>query len=263
MKNFLLLSVAVIPMIYGSAWAQMNPPPVWGECPKAFQGFNVGANIGYGVGGVTTKTQGVATTKVRTIAVGQSSKANNRVDLRGVDGGLSVGYLHRFGSFAAGLEFTANWVGSSTSGKATSTTTAIGGGLNGLVTANASYRVRLENSLQLAAKLGWVVDRMLPFIKLGWDNSLWKVSGTSNFGGALTGSAITTANPVHGSKSKRFNAFLWGAGVDFLMTRNFTLGLEYTGTIAGSQKMIKNNVNSFSINPQYNKFALTAKYIFS
>ncbi|MBY0462590.1 MAG: outer membrane beta-barrel protein [Alphaproteobacteria bacterium] len=253
MKNFLLFSVAVIPMIYGSAWAQMNPPPVCGECPKAFQGFNVGANIGYGVGGATTKVKRFGTTIIKNALVTQGAQAGNRVDVRGVDGGLSIGYLHRFCNFVSGIDFTANWVGSSTSAKSVSTTTANGANIAGSVTARASYKIRLENSLQLAAKLGWVIDRTLPFIKLGWDNSQWKISGTAVLG---------NSSPIRISKDKRLNAFLWGAGVDFLMTRNFTLGLEYTGTIAGSKNIIKNDDASVSLKPQYNKFALTAKYIF-
>ncbi|MBY0292970.1 MAG: outer membrane beta-barrel protein [Alphaproteobacteria bacterium] len=254
MKNFLLLSVAVIPMIYGSAWAQTNIPPVCDECPKAFQGFNVGANIGYGVGGVRTKVRNFGTTTVNNALVTQGAQASSRMDVRGVDGGLSVGYLHRFCNFVAGIDFTANWVGSSTSARSIITTTANGANIAGSVTARASYKIRLENSLQLAAKLGWVIDRTLPFIKLGWDNSQWKISGTAVLG---------NNSAFHVSRDKRFNAFLWGAGVDFLMTRNFTLGAEYTGTIAGDKNIIKSNDAAVSMKPQYNKFALTAKYIFS
>lgn len=254
MKNFFLLSVAIIPVMWGSAVAKMEAASVCCQCPKAFEGPNLGANIGYGVGGVTTTAKrNVAATIART-AVRQTAQASSRDNLRGVDGGLSVGYLHRFGSLAAGLDFTANWVGSNVSGKATSTTSAQGRAINGKVTANASYKVRLENSLQLAAKLGWVIGQALPFIKLGWDNSQWEVKGIASFGPNAA---------IRGSKEKRLNAFLWGAGVDFLVVRNFTFGLEYTGTVASSEKMIQRNGNSISIKPQYNKFALTTKYIFN
>lgn len=253
MKNFFLLSVAIVPMMWGSAIAQMEAPAC-SQCPKAFEGFYLGANIGYGVGGVTTRVRRDVATMVANTAVNQTARASSRDNIRGVDGGLSVGYLHRFCNLAAGLDFTANWVGSSVSGKATSTTSALGPTTNGSVTANASYKVRLENSLQLAAKLGWVIGQALPFIKLGWDNSQWDVKGIANFGQSAA---------IRGSKDKRFNAFLWGAGVDFLAVRNFALGFEYTGTAAGSKKMIQKNGNSISIKPQYNKFALTAKYIFN
>ncbi|MDZ4323187.1 MAG: hypothetical protein U1A05_03770, partial [Alphaproteobacteria bacterium] len=258
MKNFFLLSVAIMPMIWGSAVAKMDATPACCPCPKAFEGFNLGANIGYGVGGVTTKAKRDVATAVGAIAARQTAQASSRDNLRGVDGGLSVGYLHRFGGLAAGLDFTANWVGSSVSGKATSTTSAVGSGINGFVTTNASYKTRLENSLQLAAKLGWVMDQVLPFIKLGWDNSQWSVRGNASFTPSV-GQIVL----IKGSKDKRLNAFLWGAGIDLLMVRNISLGLEYTGTAAGSQKMIQKNGNSISIKPQYNKVALTAKYIFN
>lgn len=258
MKNFFLLSVAVVPMMWGSAVAQMEAKPVCCQCPKAFEGFYLGANIGYGVGGVTTTARRNAATAIGTTAVTQTARVSSRDNIRGVDGGLSVGYLHRFCNLAAGLDFTANWVGSSVSGKAVSTTSAAGPTANGSVTANTSYKTRLENSLQLAAKLGWVIGNALPFIKLGWDNSQWDVKGTASFTPNVGQIFV-----VHGSKHKRLNAFLWGAGVDFLAVRNFALGFEYTGTAAGSKKMIGKDRNSISIKPQYNKFALTAKYIFN
>lgn len=257
MKNFFLLSVAIVPMMWGSAVAQTEAPAC-SQCPKAFEGFYLGANVGYGVGGVTTNVKRNAATAIGPTAVTQTARASSRDNIRGVDGGLSVGYLHRFCNLAAGLDFTANWVGSSVSGRARSTTAAAGPVANGSVTANASYKTRLENSLQLAAKLGWVIGNALPFIKLGWDNSQWDVKGTARF---IPNSGQTFA--ARGSKDKRLNGFLWGAGVDFLAVRNFALGLEYTGTAAGSKKMIQKGGNSISIKPQYNKFALTAKYIFN
>lgn len=257
MKNFFLLSVAIMPMIWGNAIAQ-EAAPVCNQCPKAFEGFNVGVNIGYGTGGVTTKAKRDVTTAIGVEEVRQTAQASSRDNVRGVDGGLSVGYLHRFCNLAAGLDFTANWVGSSVSGRGTSKTTAVGPDANGFVTANVAYKTRLENSLQLAAKLGWVIGNALPFIKLGWDNSQWKINGKANFIPSV-GQTIV----VRGSKNKRLNGFLWGAGIDLLMVRNISLGLEYTGTAAGSQKMIQRGSNSISIKPQYNKFALTAKYIFN
>lgn len=51
MKNFFLLSVAIIPMIWGNAVAQKEATPACCQCPKAFEGFNLGANIGFGTGG--------------------------------------------------------------------------------------------------------------------------------------------------------------------------------------------------------------------
>ena len=258
MKNFFLLSVAIIPMMWGNAVAQVEATPVCNQCPKAFEGFYLGANIGYGVGGVTTTAKRNVATAVGAVAAHQTARASNRDNIRGVDGGLSVGYLHRFCNLAAGLDFTANWVGSSVSGRATSTTSAVGPNINGFVTADASYKARLENSLQLAAKLGWVIGNALPFIKLGWDNSQWDVKGTARFIPSVGQTFV-----ARGSKDKRFNALLWGVGVDFLAVRNFAVGFEYTGTAAGSKNMIQNNGNTISIKPQYNKFALTAKYIFN
>lgn len=223
------------------------------SCPKAFQGFYLGANIGYGLGIGKSKIHGVVDAVIGGIPAEQAYSLKNNPGIRGVDGGLSVGYLHRFNNFALGLDFTANWVGSKASGKKTVVSTLDTPGGPESITNLNSYNTRLENSLQLAARFGWVIDKTLPFCKLGWDNSRWKQSDR------LTG----TSADFHGTKRKRINGFLWGAGVDFLMTKNITMGVEYTGTITGNTTMIKVPQVNYSWKPQYNKFAITAKYIFN
>lgn len=230
-----------------------TPTTIPDSCPKAFQGFYLGANIGYGVGGAKSKIRGATVTQLGPILATQHFNVKNHPQVRGVDGGLSLGYLHRINNLSIGLDFTANWVGAKASGKRIVASTLQTPGHSNSVTTLNSYSSRLENSLQLAARVGWIIDKTLPFIKLGWDNSRWKISDR------LTG----TNSDFHTSKSKRINAFLWGAGVDFLMLKNFVMGLEYTGTGAGNNKIIKDPRASVTWGPQYNKFALTAKYIFN
>ncbi len=261
MKKTLLYAFSALSLISNPGFAQVEAivvetpipaaPPE--SCPKAFQGFYLGANIGYGLGIATSKIHGVVNAVVGGIPATQAYKLKNHPGIRGIDGGLSVGYLHRFNNFALGLDFTANWVDSKASGKKIVTSTIGAGGGAGSITNLNAYNTRLENSLQLAAKFGWVIDKTLPFFKLGWDNSRWKQSDR------LTG----TNSDFHGTKRKRINGFLWGVGVDFLMTKNITMGLEYTGTITGNTTMIKSPPVTYSWKPQYNKFAITAKYIFN
>src|SRR5438309_9048553 len=67
-------------------------------CPKAFQGFHLGGNIGYGIGWVKHRFNADEGTGFR-----------NDLAVRGVDGGVGVGYTHRLCNWALRLAFDANW----------------------------------------------------------------------------------------------------------------------------------------------------------
>lgn len=222
----------------------VTPAPA--GCPKAFQGFHLGGNIGYGVGWAKTSFSNDAN---------NTSWSHTR-GLRGVDGGIGVGYTQRLCNWALGIVFDANWTG--VKGKHSFTETDGNG--NTLISAN--HTARLKNSLQLYARLGYVMREIaMPFVALGWDNSQWKQSAsfTDNNPPASTESA---------SRSKRINSLLWKVGVDFLATRHVVVGFDYTGTYggklsAGGDKDDEGNRNLHaSFKPQYNKFALTAKIVY-
>jgi|GEM_PF-2714918 len=204
-------------------------------CHKPFQGIHLGGNIGYGsVAGRKEKF------KNNTIS------RKGMVNLTGVDGGVSVGYTRRLDAWAFGLSFDANW--SNASGKRVN------------VRVNKAQFVYLNNSLQLYARMGYVFfERIMPFIGVGWDNSAWtQVLQDRNLTEKLT---------------KRHNALLWKIGSELLITPYFIAGLEYTGTMSQSKQYVHGlsfidsdtgtrGQISNSWQPQYNKFALTAKFIF-
>lgn len=253
MKKVSLL--AALAMITGATAvsAQVAAPVAAApNCPKAFQGFHLGGNIGYGVGkGQTKHTRTITGVLGDTTTTGKHSLGFN-----GVDGGLGVGYTHRFGNWGLGLAFDANWA--NTSGSHTRTSSFNDGAI--LVNSTETLKARLQNSLQLYARAGYVIGGMaMPFVGLGWDNSSWK----------QTFSETTDGVSFSKSKSKRIDALLWKAGVDFLATKHLIVGFEYTGTAASKQKLTTTNATtdptstaSASIKPQYNKFALTAKIVY-
>lgn len=229
-------------------------------CPKAFQGFHLGGNIGYGTGRVKQKFSRFIPASggplVRTFS--------NDLNVNGVDGGIGVGYTHRVCNWALGIAFDANWAG--TSGKFSesipgSTPTDV-----------ITLKARLRNSLQLYARLGYVLREIaMPFVALGWDNSQWKQNFREVVGADTNALPILPGYTTTASKSKRLNAFLWKAGVDFLATKHVVIGFEYTGTIANKKSLSKNYLNpqsggterlTASLKPQYNKFALTAKIVY-
>lgn len=231
MKKVSLLAILATVAASAAATAQA-PVAAAANCPKAFQGFHVGGNIGYGVGKGTQKLTDDA----------QGDYVSNNLGFNGVDGGVGVGYTHRLCNWALGIAFDANWASTSGSLKETHNATD-------LISAKASLR----NSLQLYGRAGYVLANMvMPFVGLGWDNSSWKHK--------------VSYNELTGSRSKRINSLLWKVGVDFLATKHVVVGFEYTGTAAGKQSHTLSapdgTIGSASFKPQYNKFALTAKLVY-
>lgn len=214
------------------------------DCPQAFEGVYLGGNIGYGVAWNNQKFH----------SPNGNFKANSNLSARGVDGGIGIGYTYRACALALGVAFDANWAG--TKGKSNVVFPQFFG-----QSSQAHTSIRLKNSLQLYGRFGYVIREMaLPFIALGWDNSQWKETAGINIGSLFSDRK---------SKSKRLNGLLWKVGVDFLATRSIVLGFDYTGTIAGHQKITLSQTIlgqtarfSGSFKPQYNKFALTAKFIY-
>lgn len=226
-------------------------------CPKAFQGFHLGGNIGYGIGFAKQKFARAADDGTGVFTTSRSF--TNDLGVNGVDGGIGVGYTYRVCNWALGIAFDANWAG--TSGKFSETFATVD---------TLTVKGRLRNSLQLYGRLGYVIREVaMPFIGLGWDNSQWKREASLKVADSTPGAGdgfTATSN-----KSKRFNAFLWKVGVDFLATRHVVVGFEYTGTTAGRKSVSKNFTNpqtggterlTASLKPQYNKFALTAKIVY-
>jgi opacity protein-like surface antigen len=230
-------------------------------CPKAFQGFGLKGILGYAVG--VDKTKGFvshrapgATVFTRDIAA-RATKGHT-----GVQGGIGVDYTHRLCNWAVAIGFDATWSGANGNSRFHNFNA------NGPFPANTTFHQKshLRNSLQLYGKLGYVMREIaMPFVALGWDNSGYK------FGPRHRNAAVVGGFNRHSHKSKRFNAFLWKVGVDFLATKHVVVGFEYTGTIAGRKKAHRvftdpatGNVFRVagSLKPQNNLFALTAKILY-
>ncbi len=246
MKKVSLFATAILTTAASWASAQApvavaGPVPVANPCPcpKAFQGFHLGGNVGYGVGYAKERFTILNDdgTEFGTI--------RNTKGVRGFDGGLNVGYTHRFGNVGLGLEGVFNWA--TTKGQ-----------FQGPFFSNITDKLALRNSIQVRANLSYVICNLVaPKIILGWDNSEWRRTLSE-----INGDTFFT-------NKKRYNSFLWGAGVDFLLAKHVIAGIEYTGTIAGSKTVnvvggVPAIPNTFSARtqPQYNRFALVIKFIY-
>jgi opacity protein-like surface antigen len=238
--SLLTLLLAAMPIMKASAQPEEVPCP----CPQAFQGFHLGGNIGYGFGGAkVTQASNFPGTNVPT------ARTTDNIRVKGVDGGLNLGYTHRFCNFGLGLEGVFNW----TNSKGINTTGQVFP--NGSTTAS-TQRIKLNNSFQLRANFSYIFNRIAPKIILGWDSSKW----TRFF------SAENVFNTsFNATQKKRYNGFLFGAGVDFLLTSYLIAGAEYTCIVSGKKSFqVQNAVitQTITVRPQYNKFALVLKFIY-
>lgn len=232
-------------------------------CPKAFQGFGLKGILGYAVG--VDKSRGFVSTRAPgATTFTRAFTGRHTLGRNGVQGGLGVDYTHRLCNWAVALGFDALWSGANGNSRFHNFNA------NGPFPANTTFhsKTQLRNSLQLYGKLGYVMREIaMPFVALGWDNSQYK------FGSRHQAPAVQNDRGFrhHSHRSKRFNAFLWKVGVDFLATKHVVVGFEYTGTIAGRKKTHRLFTNpatgitsriAGSLKPQNNLFALTAKIVY-
>ncbi len=213
------------PVETSTSFQDSTAPCSFCPCPKTFEGFFVGGNIGYGVGYASVNNNLL-----------DFSNTTQSQGYRGVDGGINVGYQHRFGNIALGLEGVFNWAHATGTER---TTNADNGTFKNSITQ--------ENDIQVRVPVSYVICNLLaPKILLGWDNASLKKKSSGDL------------PPFSG----RYNGFLWGMGVDALVVENVLAGLEYTGVIYNGKKTVDADGDSASVSPQYNKFAFTLKYLF-
>jgi len=233
------LFVFVASMSFGTL-AAAQPVAAPCPCPMAFQGFHLGGNVGYGVGSSAVTHNNPAGSLITSTDLG----------VKGFDGGLNVGYTHRFGNWGLGLEGVFSWA----------STKGINNIHFGLGTINE--KARLNNSIQLRGNISYIIcNLMAPKIILGWDNSEWARTISPAASGS-PGPIVAMRDPID---KRRYNGFLWGVGVDFLLTKNLIAGFEYTGVIAGKKSFniaLPRFRETTSFRPQYNKFALVVKFIY-
>ena len=207
------VSLVALLATLGIAGANANPAAP-ANCPKAFQGFHLGGNVGIGLG-----------TGKQLVAVGHNDGdgfvadegVRNRLGLRGFDGGLNTGYTHRWCNFGLGLEFVANWTDSKGS-------FTVGDFVDEHSITSSAH---LRNSLQVRANFSYVIANLVaPKLILGWDASRFKTRTTVN--GFDTFNNLGNPVAFTASKSKYLNAFLVGLGVDFLATKHFIIGMDAT-----------------------------------
>ncbi len=216
-------------------------------CDSVFKGFYVGGNLGF-VSGRSSENYD-ATIPVGGVFISTKDK----VSVQGIQGGVNAGYTHVFSStpIAIGFEGVADWSNIKGSHSVSAGTNV--GNVNGTL----SVQTRLKQSFQLFTKLGYSFEKFMPYLKFGWDNSLWSQKTTLNVNSAA-GPLVVNAN-----KHKRINGLAYGIGIDVALTNHFVMGLDFTHTDFQKVKFASSdNIANASFKPHTNKFSLVMKYVF-
>lgn len=195
MKKYLLASVAALGLVAAGAASAADLPSRKGPVvapayiPPVFSwtGFYVGANAGYGWGNVNAN--GFA----------------NVGDLDGFIGGGQVGYNYQMGQFVLGLE--ADLQGADLSS----------GDNLGLI------NVKTEYFGTVRARLGFAIDRWMPYITGGWA-----------YGN------VKTSIPSLAFSSDKTHTGGWavGGGVEYAITNNIIAGVEYLYVDLGEKSVL-------------------------
>ena len=127
--------------------------------------------------------------------------------------GLHGGYQHQFGNIVVGVEAGYSWVGDD-EGR------TIGGGLAGscgFVAGTQACTARVKDLWQVGGRLGWAADKFLVYGTGGWARADLELAGL----------ILATNTPFSASKNSHDGWFI-GGGLDFALTKNVILGVEYT-----------------------------------
>jgi outer membrane immunogenic protein len=169
-------------------------------------GFYAGANLGYGWANASA-------TATLTGTPGSLTASEN---LNGVLGGGQIGYNWQTGNLVLGLEADIQATGQSSSW------TASGGGNTVTETDKIPYFGTVRG------RLGWAIDRWMPYVTGGW--------GYGGFSSSLTGTG--GGGSVAFSSSQSHSAWVLGVGVEAALVGNWTWKIEYlyldTGTITNN-----------------------------
>lgn len=239
LKKLTIYSTLMTAAMTATSLAEVQP------C-SPFKGFYAGGNVGYGVGRSKEKFQANIPT------ANASIYAKDRVSLEGVSGGINLGYTYVFPCtpVALGLEGVADW--SNTKGSH-NFQAGIG---SPPIAGNFKASAHLKQTFQVLARFGYTLGRAMPYLKFGWDNSLWQYDGTIS----RTVPGQANARFLTFRKHKRLNGIAYGLGVDLAVYKCFIAGLEFTHVdFKRESASLLGGALKGSFRPHTNKVALTLK----
>ena len=137
------------------------------------------------------------------------------------------------------------------------------GGFSGISTKfedpaqNLVAKFKKKNSIGATAKAGYAVDSVTPYVKVGVDNAEFEGNQTVS----------TPAGFFNNTKTKkRLTGLVLGAGADFKVTEEVTVGAEFLhkryGQMTAKVTNATNSVIGTKIKPTTNEFKIRGAYHF-
>lgn len=202
---------------------------VAGEASRSSADWS-GIFVGGSLGGSWNPTSYIHT---ETAGVGGAAVNNEAFSTNGssVIGGLHIGAQQQFGSFVLGAEGGYDFFNARDSRQTN---------LNGIPRIRET---RLNGMWFIAGRFGYAMDRVLPYVKLGYANSELTYTNTRIADGVVVGQS-----------SSRVGGVLLGAGLDYALTDNWIAGAEYNFSKfdVGAQQQTRNGVPVSAFNGSNN-----------
>ena len=193
----MLLAGASSVLADGYEKKEYKPAMVYGS-PYNWSGIYVGLQAGYGWGkGNATIDSG--------IPFFDNLGATHSYSPKGLFGGGQIGIQQQSGAFVYGVDLSL---------LSLSVSNRIG---DPIAPAQANERLSITSLALLTGRLGYAVNNWLFYVKGGY------AGGLTDFK-----AACETCGPVTIDVGSRHNGWVVGAGVDYGITKNITLGLDYS-----------------------------------
>lgn len=184
-----------------STKAPLYTPPV--ALQYSWTGFYVGGNVGYSWG----RSSGG-------VALNGASIYSGDVNVDGVIGGGQIGYNWQTGNFVIGLETDIQGSGQSGNSLQSYGIPVVGGPVIPVSDAD-TYKLTYFGTVR--GRLGYAVDRWLPYVTGGWVYGRETIDGTRTQGGFVNPFSISN-NP---------NGWALGGGVEMAIDKNWSVKAEY------------------------------------
>ncbi|MGL5720519.1 MAG: outer membrane protein [Alphaproteobacteria bacterium] len=123
-----------------------------------------------------------------------------------------------------------------------------------LASGNAELSLKKKSSLEVAARMGIVMNNAMPYVKVGIVNSQFQLKGSVTPATHVVPMATSTIN-----EKMRLNGLVVGAGIDLKVSRNMMMGLGYTYT---TYKAFTKNADVQSIKPVSHNVMFRLGYAF-
>ncbi|MGH6814225.1 MAG: outer membrane protein [Hyphomicrobiaceae bacterium] len=157
------------------------------------------------------------------LALPDGARVSHSVD--GFIGGGHIGIQHQFGRWVFGVEASLSGGDLEDRSSRHVDTEFLGGLIN--FHDRADVRTEMDWLILATARLGYTWDRWMAYVRGGYAQARIKISGDRDAALDVLGIVDIIEQRDTFSHSERHHGWTVGAGVEYMLTSNVTLGLEY------------------------------------